>query len=471
MLPAIGQEGDRKPVRQQTVRHLGQFKGLVVAVGHRREHAAPRPVQRSAPILDRHHPVGGVLILPGVGRERVRRPRVGVAGFLPRLLVGAHLRNRVLALLAKPRAPIDRLAAAQPVDQVPGQRPRHFARAAIGQDGDADAEVGHQRHQRAPAGPAAPVQDQPVAAIARALEAEPVVRLAELGEARHRVVNARRMQLADQRGRQQALAVDLAPAQMQSHPACQVRNRGVDRPAGQGPDRQADCRQARVLVHHVGPRRVRGSLEVLEREADRHAERIGQPRADEGLVTLSAQALDDEAGNVVAEVVVLPGRAQIAARVQVPHRAHELGRRAIARHMHPVVPRQSGLMAQQVAHRHPLARHRILQTELRQVLAHRLGPVDAPLALQQRHGRRGERLGDRADQELRRGGNRQVPFHITHPIRLCQHHLAVLHHRQRRPRHLPVVHGVGRKPIELGHELRDRHKVGVSSHARDSQTD
>ena len=44
----IGQEGDGKPVRQQAVRHLGQFERLVVTVRQGREHAAP--AQCSAPL-------------------------------------------------------------------------------------------------------------------------------------------------------------------------------------------------------------------------------------------------------------------------------------------------------------------------------------------------------------------------------------------------------------------------------------
>ena len=117
----------------------------------------------------------------------------------PALLVGLHMGDEFVALLAGARAPVDRLAAAQPVDDVPGQRRRHFAWTAIGEDGNSNAEVRHQRHQHPPTGPAAAVKRHPVTAIAVQLEAEAIMRLAELGVARRGVVDSRRMQFADQR--------------------------------------------------------------------------------------------------------------------------------------------------------------------------------------------------------------------------------------------------------------------------------
>src|ERR1700730_16058248 len=105
-----GQEGDGKLVWQQTVWHLGQFERLIVAVRHCREHAAPGPVQRSALLLDRHHAVGGMLIVAGIVREFVRRMRILVAGLLSRVLVDLKMSNKFLALLAEAPAPADRIS-------------------------------------------------------------------------------------------------------------------------------------------------------------------------------------------------------------------------------------------------------------------------------------------------------------------------------------------------------------------------
>src|SRR5213076_1989280 len=58
---------------------------------------------------------------------------------------------------------------------------------------------------------------QPVTAIAVQLETKAIMRLAEFSVARRGVVDSRRMQFADQRCRQQMLAVELAFAEVQPH--------------------------------------------------------------------------------------------------------------------------------------------------------------------------------------------------------------------------------------------------------------
>src|SRR5262245_5896618 len=65
---AIGQEGDRQPVRQQTVWDLRQFERLIMTMPHGREHPAPRPVQGSIPLLDRHDAVCWMLVVAGILR-------------------------------------------------------------------------------------------------------------------------------------------------------------------------------------------------------------------------------------------------------------------------------------------------------------------------------------------------------------------------------------------------------------------
>src|SRR5262245_3462449 len=144
-------------------------------------------------MLDRHQAVSRMLVIAGIGREVVRRPRLLVASLLARVLVNLHMRNGGFALLAETVAPADRLAAAQPIDDVPRQRLRHFARAAIRQNRNPDAQRRHQGHARAPPGPTAAVPNQPITAIAVASETEAVVGFAEFGESRLRAVDARCM--------------------------------------------------------------------------------------------------------------------------------------------------------------------------------------------------------------------------------------------------------------------------------------
>jgi hypothetical protein len=134
-------------------------------------------------------------------------------------------------------------------------------------------------------------------------------------------------------------------------------------------------------------------LELIQGEADRHAEPIRQPGANEGFVAPAAHSLDEEAGDVVAEIVVLPGGADIAAQLEVAHRAEHLGGRAVAREMHPIVAGQAGLVAQQIAHGGPVRCHRVAETKLRDVVADWLRPIETPLVVQESDGGCRERLG------------------------------------------------------------------------------
>jgi hypothetical protein len=49
-------------------------------------------------------------------------------------------------------------------------------------------------------------------------------------------------------------------------------------------------------------------------------------------------------------------------------------------------------MAEQIAHRDPLGREGVLQPEFREVIPHRLLPIEAPLVHQKGQARGGERL-------------------------------------------------------------------------------
>ena len=171
---------------------------------------------------------------------------------------------------------------------------------------------------------------------------------------------------------------------------------------------------------------------------------------------MSADPFDQKTNEVVAEVIVLICRAKIAVGFEMSHEAQQLGGCAIAREIHPVVPRQAGLMRQDVEDCEPFGRHRIVQAKLRKIVTDRFGPVEAPFMVQQRHSSRGEGLGDRRDHELRCGGDRQICFNVALTIGLCEHDLAVLHHRDRCARRLQFGHGIGGKTVEFRDELVDR---------------
>jgi hypothetical protein len=96
--------------------------------------------------------------------------------------------------------------------------------------------------------------------------------------------------------------------EVQPHPVRQVGNRRVDRPASHGAYWKANCRQPAVFVHHVRPCSVRRGFKIIQREADRHSKPVSQSRAYKVLIALPADPFDNQTSDVVAEVVVLPGR-------------------------------------------------------------------------------------------------------------------------------------------------------------------
>src|SRR5438309_2979462 len=81
-------------------------------------------------------------------------------------------------------------------------------------------------------------------------------------------------------------------------------------------------------------------------------------------------------------------------------------------------------MREEVADCEPLGRHRIVQAKLGKIVTDRLGPVEAPLIVQERHTGRGEGFGDRGDHELRRGGCRQIGLDVALTISLRERYLA-----------------------------------------------
>ena len=134
--------------------------------------------------------------------------------------------------------------------------------------------------------------------------------------------------------------------------------------------------------------------------------------------------------------------------------------------------RQPGMMAEQIAHRDAVGRDGVMQPEFRDVFPHRLLPIHAPLVHQERQARGGERLRDRADQELCVGCHRQAGFDIAKAIGPDERHLPVLHHRDGEARNLPFVHRFRDETFELGNEGRngfaERDRLGC--HRKGSST-
>jgi hypothetical protein len=109
---------------------------------------------------------------------------------------------------------------------------------------------------------------------------------------------------------------------------------------------------------------------------------VSQPGTGEVAPALAADAFGHQAGDEIAKVLILKAAANVVARLQVAHGRQHLRRRPIARHVNPVVARQAGMMAKQIAHRDPVGRNSVMQAKFRDVIPDRLLPIKTPLVHQ-----------------------------------------------------------------------------------------
>jgi hypothetical protein len=101
-----------------------------------------------------------------------------------------------------------------------------------------------------------------------------------------------------------------------------------------------------------------------------------------------------------------------------------------------------------------IGRDSVMQPEFRDVIPHRLLPIKPPLVHQKGQARGGERLRDRADQELCFGCHLQAGFDIAKAIGPDERRLAVMQHRTGGARNFPLVHRFRDDTLELGNEGR-----------------
>src|SRR5262249_48663356 len=131
---------------------------------------------------------------------------------------------------------------------------------------------------------------------------------------------------------------------MQSHPVREIYGRGVHRSGGDSPNRETNGREPRVLVYRIGAGRIGRSFKIVQREAHRHAQFVGQPCANKRFIASCADPFDEETSDVVAEVIVLPGSANIAAGFKIAHGAQQFSGGAIAWEPDPIMAWQTRLM-------------------------------------------------------------------------------------------------------------------------------
>jgi hypothetical protein len=107
------------------------------------------------------------------------------------------------------------------------------------------------------------------------------------------------------------------------------------------------------------------------------------------------------------------------------------------------------MVAEQVLHRYAIGRDRIVQAKLREILAHRLRPIQAAFVHQHAEARGGERFGDRAKGELRVDGDRQAGFDVALAVDPQQVRFAVAHHAKGKSGNLPFRHRFIDKGIKI----------------------
>jgi hypothetical protein len=424
-------------------------------MGERLRHAAIRPVQFASGMGDRDPAVAGMLIIAGIVGDVMAGPRVRPPRRLPRLPIDVELLEEFAATLAMTVEPGDRLPAARPVEDVMGENFRNGARVAICEHTDADAAIGQHRHQRIPAEPAAAVADNALSAIAVRAEAETIMRIPDLGEFGCPDVYTRRLKLLYQGRRQYPLSFKFAFVEMKAKPVREACNRGVDAARGRRANRQEVRAPADIPIHRVRRGGVSGGGEIFRRECHVHVQPVGQPGAGKFGPALTADAFSHHACDEIAEIVILEGAAKVLARLQITQRRQHLRGRQVGGHVNPVVPRQPGMVAEQIANGDAVGGDGVMQPEFRDVVPHRLVPVKAPLVHQNGEARGGERFRDRADRELRASRHLQAGLDIAEAIGADQRRLPVLHHRDGEARNLPLVHRFRDETFEAGNEGRN----------------
>ena len=124
--------------------------------------------------------------------------------------------------------------------------------------------------------------------------------------------------------------------------------------------------------------------------------------------------------------------------------------------------RQSGIVAEQIDSSDALRRDCVVEAKLRQIIAHRLRPIEARFIDQHREAKRREGLGDRAEDELRIHCYGQARLNIAQPISLDPIGFAVARDRERKAGDLPFVHRFADEVVEIFGESVC-HAIGSSS--------
>ena len=254
-------------------------------------------------------------------------------------------------------------------------------------------------------------------------------------------MHPRRLHRPDGCGGEQLHAVERSAGQMETEVVHHVGGRHVDAACRRGSDRTKRKPAALIIDHGIGSCGIGRSLQFLNREANlMHSQWRQDTLAREILPRLAGNLFSNHASGHIAEILVLIGLADIAARLEELHCCQHLLCRPIAGHPDPVVTWQPAAVTQQVDNRDPLGGNRVVQAKLREVFSHRLMPVEPAFIRQHGQPCRGEGLGDRAEDKLSVHRHGQASCHVALTEPLEEDGCIVLHDGNRETGNLPLGH-------------------------------
>ena len=201
----------------------------------------------------------------------------------------------------------------------------------------------------------------------------------------------------------------------------------------------------------------------------RDAERSEDPLAHEVLPGLPGDELDRVAGARVHQVVVEEGAAQRLRWLEQPKPLEELLAREVRLVPDGVVAGDSGPVGEHVPDRHRGVELVVVEANARDVLPHRLVPVELALLDEQAGRHRGEELGVGGDgyEGLRR--ERELLAVVTKAIPLREDELALDHDADTHPGDVPILDDLPHGRVEGRKLLRERRILHSRSHGGESQ--
>ena len=196
-----------------------------------------------------------------------------------------------------------------------------------------------------------------------------------------------------------------------------------------------------------------GEARGLLRDGTGHAGGLEHALAHEDFPRLPGDFLDELAGDGVQHVVVGVTAAEAGRGLDMAQRAHGVGaaaRRGRDEHQVARAQAQAAAVHEQVAHGHLVGHPCVVHAEPRDVVDDLVVPLDLAVVDQHRERGGGDRLAGRSGRKDGVGVHALGRTELAHAVAFREHGLAVLHDRDRQPRHAVRLHGGLHARVEVG---------------------